>query len=182
MLKSPSSAVQDFSTGERGGSFQNSARLSSPLFLYPSLSYSASSRPSHLSRGTEIQSVLCLHRPYPIVGNDLEVPQEFATHLDFVTGLRDPPRRFPMPAPTHEERWGAYRLDAIYRNPIRSSSDILEPLVNTVSSTDLSLATQTLKINSTVRFSVGRSSTGPRNAAGGGRMLPFYARASRSGR
>jgi hypothetical protein len=87
------------------------------------------------------------------VRNNPKKHQASVTNLDFVMGFRDPPRRFPMPIPTHEERWGAYRLDAIYENNTPIVSDMLGRFhlsVNTKSPTDLSLATQALEVNNTV--------------------------------
>lgn len=68
-------------------------------------------------------------------------------------GIRDPPRRFPIPIPAHEARWGAYRLDAIYGDITQVLSDMfgkIYPLANAENPTNLSLATQTLEINNTV--------------------------------
>jgi hypothetical protein len=52
----------------------------------------------------ETRNALGLHRIFGVVRNYQEEDQELLTDLDFVMGFRDPPRRFPMPAPTHEER------------------------------------------------------------------------------
>jgi len=89
---------------KEGGPFKDRTCLSWLPFLYPSLLYLALSHLKPLNQDTETQSVLGLHRIYLVVRNSPEARQRSTTDLDFVMGFRDPPRRFPLPTPMHEER------------------------------------------------------------------------------
>lgn len=140
-----------------GGSFKGRTCFSWLPSLYPSLLYLALSHLKPLNQDTETQSVLGLHRIYLVVKNSPGARQRSTTDLDFVMGFRDPPRRFPLPTPMHEERWGAYRLDAIYATGLPGLADVFEKVNRRANigrhrdnPTNRSLAIQTLEINSTV--------------------------------
>jgi hypothetical protein len=105
LLNSPSSVFQAINTTAKGGgSSKDMIYLSWLPSLYSSLSYLVSSRLKPLNQDTETQSVLGLRQTYWVVRNDPGANQESTTDLDFVIVFRDPPRRFPLPTPMHEDR------------------------------------------------------------------------------